>query len=60
MLDYIITSFIGDPCVGKTCAIRRFTDNQYSDGYKATIGIDFVYRKFRILGQELTLHMLDH
>ena len=32
---------VGEPAAGKTSLIRRFVREEYSRGYKATIGVDF-------------------
>jgi len=50
---------VGDHNVGKTSMMRRYVEDQYSDGYKATIGVDFMYQKFKILDIEFTLHIWD-
>jgi len=50
---------VGDHNVGKTSMMRRYVENEYSDGYKATIGVDFMYQKFKILDVEFTLHIWD-
>jgi len=50
---------VGDHSAGKTCLIRRFCQNEYTDGYKATIGVDFMYKHFNILGMDFTLHIWD-
>ena len=36
---------IGDQSVGKTALMLKFADNDYKDGYKPTIGIDFKTKK---------------
>eukprot|EP01119_Soliformovum_irregulare_P020989 TRINITY_DN6879_c0_g1_i2.p1 TRINITY_DN6879_c0_g1~~TRINITY_DN6879_c0_g1_i2.p1 ORF type:complete len:257 (-),score=46.91 TRINITY_DN6879_c0_g1_i2:494-1264(-) len=50
---------VGDHSAGKTCLVRRYCENVYTEGYKATIGVDFVYKQFNILGREFTLHIWD-
>jgi len=50
---------VGDHNVGKTSMMRRYVEEKYSDGYKATIGVDFMYQKFKILDVEFTLHIWD-
>lgn len=35
---------VGDSYVGKTCIIRRYTNNVFSDNYKSTIGVDFALK----------------
>jgi hypothetical protein len=32
-------------------------EGKFTDQYKATIGVDFIYQKYRILKQDFTLHM---
>lgn len=42
--DYLFKLLlIGDSGVGKSCLLLRFADDQYSDCYITTIGVDFVY-----------------
>lgn len=44
--DYIFKIvLIGDTSVGKSSLLVRFSDDQFSDTYVTTIGVDFV-RKF--------------
>jgi len=50
---------VGDHNVGKTSMMRRYVEGSYSDGYKATIGVDFMYQKFKIMDVEFTLHIWD-
>eukprot|EP00026_Physarum_polycephalum_P014565 Phypoly_transcript_15094.p1 GENE.Phypoly_transcript_15094~~Phypoly_transcript_15094.p1 ORF type:complete len:258 (+),score=41.33 Phypoly_transcript_15094:111-884(+) len=50
---------VGDHNVGKTSMMRRYVEDQYSDGYKATIGVDFMCQKYHILDVEFTLHIWD-
>ena len=33
---------VGDPGVGKTSIIRRFTENKFTDAYRATIGLNIL------------------
>lgn len=48
---------VGDHSVGKTSLVRRFSEGKYADVYKATIGVDFIYQKYRICKHEFTLHV---
>jgi len=36
---------VGDMGTGKTAIIRRYVNHSYSDGYKATIGVDFALKE---------------
>ena len=38
VLRYII---IGDSSVGKSCILKRFTDNEFSNRYEVTVGVEF-------------------
>jgi hypothetical protein len=43
--DYILKILlIGDSGVGKSCLLSRYTDDQFSENYISTIGVDFVSR----------------
>lgn len=35
---------IGDTSVGKSCLLTRFADDQFSDNYVTTIGVDFRFK----------------
>jgi len=50
---------VGDHNVGKTSMMRRYVEEKFSDGYKATIGVDFMYQKFKILDVDFSLHIWD-
>lgn len=45
--------------IGKTSLVRRFCEGKYTENYKATIGVDFIYQKYKILKQDFTLHIWD-
>ena len=32
---------VGDPGVGKSCFLLRFTENNYKEEYDVTIGVEF-------------------
>ena len=41
--DYIFkVVLVGDTCVGKSCILTRYADDQFSETYVTTIGVDFV------------------
>lgn len=50
---------VGNHSVGKTCLVRRYCENIYTDGYKATIGVDFMFKQYKILGREFSMHIWD-
>ena len=39
---------LGDSGVGKTSIIHQFVDSKFHDRYKATIGVDFLTKKYLI------------
>jgi len=43
-LDLIKVVIVGDSNVGKSCLMRRFTDDQFVSSTRATIGMDFATR----------------
>ena len=55
-MDYIKVCVVGEANVGKTCLVRRYTENVYTEGYKATVGVDFAVKGnvtfWDIAGQE--------
>ncbi|XP_002166359.1 uncharacterized protein LOC100214114 [Hydra vulgaris] len=50
---------IGDSGVGKSCLLRRFADQSYTDNYINTIGVDFKVRTFEIYGKTVKLNIWD-
>ncbi len=47
--DYLFkVLLIGDSGVGKSCILVRFTDNEFSDSYISTIGVDFRIKTFEL------------
>jgi Ras-related protein Rab-1A len=39
---------VGDHTVGKTCLIRRYAENEFSENYIATVGVDFSAKTMEI------------
>lgn len=50
---------LGDSGVGKTCLIRRFTDDDFSQNFVSTIGIDSKSRIVEIDGIRIRLQIWD-
>lgn len=48
---------IGDSAVGKSSMILRFSDNQFSDAFLSTVGVDFKIRDFEIDGDIVKLQI---
>ena len=43
--DYVIKIvLIGSTAVGKSAILKRFADNQFSEYYISTIGVDFRFK----------------
>jgi len=56
---YLKLVVVGDVGVGKTCIIRRYTQNVFTDNYKATIGVDFALKFLQYNEKKLTLQLWD-
>ena len=50
---------IGDSGVGKSCLLLRFADDQYTDSYISTIGVDFRFRTVTIDNKVIKLQIWD-
>ncbi|GAB5373367.1 hypothetical protein AAMO2058_001745000 [Amorphochlora amoebiformis] len=50
---------IGDSGVGKTSLLSRFVDNEFSDHYFSTIGVDFKARRMRIGDSKVKVQIWD-
>jgi len=50
---------VGDSGTGKSCLLLRFTDNNYSDVYISTIGVDFKFRTLKMNGKAIKLQIWD-
>lgn len=50
---------IGDCNVGKSSLMRRYVDNQYSEGYIATIGVDFKIKTLMVGDIMVKLQLWD-
>lgn len=50
---------IGDSGVGKTSLLQRFCDNEFSNNFLTTIGIDFKIKTITLNGQPVKLQIWD-
>ncbi|CAD8090458.1 unnamed protein product [Paramecium primaurelia] len=50
---------IGDSAVGKTNILKRFCENQYTQNFVSTIGIDFKFRDLEVEGKLMRLQIWD-
>ena len=50
---------LGDSCVGKSCVLVRFADDDFVENYSATIGVDFRFRSLKMLGRSVKLQIWD-
>ncbi|MES1909524.1 MAG: Ras-related protein RABD2c, variant 2 [Cercozoa sp. M6MM] len=50
---------IGDSGVGKSCLLLRFADDNFTDSYISTIGVDFRFRTVTIDGKSVKLQIWD-
>ena len=58
--DYLFKLLIiGDQATGKSCLLRRFVQDVFSEEYVATIGIDFMIKEVTIAGKTVKLQMWD-
>lgn len=46
---------LGDSCVGKSCLLVRFADDEFNQNYVSTIGVDFRFRSLRHNGKKIKL-----
>ena len=54
--DYL---FIGDQQTGKSCLLRRFAEDVFSEEYVTTIGIDFMFKVVKLAGNTVKLQIWD-
>jgi len=50
---------IGDSGVGKSCLLLRFADDNFTDSYISTIGVDFRFRTITINDKTVKLQIWD-
>jgi len=58
--DYLFKLvLIGDSGVGKSCLLLRFADDNFTDSYISTIGVDFRFRTITIDKKTVKLQIWD-
>ena len=50
---------LGDSCVGKSCTLVRFADDEFDENYIATIGVDFRFRSLHHCDRKVKLQIWD-
>ncbi|MBN1213908.1 MAG: GTP-binding protein [Candidatus Lokiarchaeota archaeon] len=50
---------VGDEKVGKTSIVRRFTENKFSDDYRATIGLNLISHTIKFINNSIELLIWD-
>lgn len=50
---------IGDPGVGKSSLLLRYADNEFTDNFISTIGVDYKEMKVDVNGVKVTLQIWD-
>jgi len=50
---------LGDSGAGKSSLLLRYTNNDFSEEFLATIGMDFKLKKYNIEGQQLKVQIWD-
>mmetsp|Transcript_29843 Transcript_29843/g.69416 ORF Transcript_29843/g.69416 Transcript_29843/m.69416 type:complete len:210 (-) Transcript_29843:175-804(-) len=53
---YII---VGDPGVGKSCLLLKFTDNRFRELHDMTLGVEFGYRAITVEDKRIRLQIWD-
>ena len=48
----------GDTAVGKTCLLTRFADDEFSESFNATIGVDFRFRTVKVGDKTVKLQIV--
>ena len=58
--DYIFkVVLIGDTSVGKSCLLTRFADDQFTDNYVTTIGVDFRFKTMIVMDKIVKVQVWD-
>lgn len=56
---YMKILIIGSSGTGKTCMLTRFTENQFTESYISTIGVDFKIKTMEIDGLKVKILIFD-
>ena len=58
--DYIFKIvLIGDTSVGKSCLLTRFADDQFTENYVTTIGVDFRFKTMIVMDEIIKVQVWD-
>ena len=58
--DYIFKIvLIGDTSVGKSCLLTRFADDQFTENYVTTIGVDFRFKTMIVMDKIIKVQVWD-
>ena len=58
--DYLIKLIVvGESGVGKSTLLSMFCDNNYTDAYVSTIGVDFKIKHLKIKDKKVKLQIWD-
>ena len=62
-IDHYLYQFrviiVGESTVGKSCVLRRFTENRFTEHIEPTVGVDFHTRTVLVDGHKLKLQLWD-
>jgi len=59
-VDFFKVLVIGNPAVGKSALVLRFTDSaEFQEGLPATVGVDFKHRRIDLDGESVKLQIWD-
>ena len=50
---------VGNSCVGKSSIVVRYADDEFSEVFLATIGVDFRFKSFPLNGNKVKLQIWD-
>ena len=56
LFKYVI---VGNSSVGKSCFLLRFADDQFSENYMTTIGVDFRFKTLNVDSKNIKLQIWD-